>query len=230
MVVLDNLYAYGPSGGHPLRESGAVHPTSAKAATRAAMTAELLAAHDAGRVEVAIGRASDDVGPGVTRSALGEAALGAVLSGRTVQVMGDRDQPHSYSYAPDVAAGLRLLGEAPAATGRVWHLRVDEPQTTRAVIEELGRAAGRRVRVRVAGPTALRLVGLVQPEVRELRHTLYQFSEPRVVDDGDFRRTFGVAATPLDQALATTLAWFRSRLAPPAPVSSSPPATSRSRS
>ena len=39
-------------------------PTSNKAATRAAMTVELLDAHAAGRVEVAIGRASDYFGPG----------------------------------------------------------------------------------------------------------------------------------------------------------------------
>lgn len=71
LVVLDNLYAYGSTGGRDLVESLPANPASAKAATRAAMTAELLAAHQAGRVEVAIGRASDFFGPGVAQSALG---------------------------------------------------------------------------------------------------------------------------------------------------------------
>ena len=51
--------------------------TTVKGRTRAAMTAELLAAADAGRVRVAIGRASDFFGPGVTqgpRSASGSSA------------------------------------------------------------------------------------------------------------------------------------------------------------
>ena len=40
------------------------------------------------------------------------------LTGRTAQVMGDPDQPHSYSYTPDVAAGLITLGTQPAAHRR----------------------------------------------------------------------------------------------------------------
>ena len=80
-VVLDNLYAYGPPAGRRLVEIAGGHPTSAKAATRAAMTDELLDAHRAGRVEVAIGRASDYFGPGTTQSALGETVFGAALTG-----------------------------------------------------------------------------------------------------------------------------------------------------
>ena len=38
LVVLDNLYAYGPTHGHPLVETLQARPSSAKAATRAAMT------------------------------------------------------------------------------------------------------------------------------------------------------------------------------------------------
>ena len=71
---------------------------------------EQLAAHHAGRVEVAIGRASDYFGPGAMRSALGESVFGTALTGKAAQVMGDPDQPHSYSYTPDVAAGLIALG------------------------------------------------------------------------------------------------------------------------
>ena len=68
----------------------------------------------AGRVEVAIGRASDYFGPGATRSppSARPSSVGA-LTGKTAQVMGDPDQLHSYSYTPDVAAGLITLGTAP---------------------------------------------------------------------------------------------------------------------
>ena len=95
------------------------------------MTDELLAAHRAGDVEVAIGRASDYFGPGATHSALGETVFGTALAGRRAQVMGDPDQPHSYSYTPDVATGLVTLGLEPSATGSVWHLPVADTRTTR---------------------------------------------------------------------------------------------------
>jgi nucleoside-diphosphate-sugar epimerase len=219
LVVLDNLYAYGPTHGRDLVETLAAHPTSAKAATRAAMTEELLAAHRAGRVEVAIGRASDYFGPGTTRSALGETVFGTALTGRWAQVMGDPDQPHSYSYTPDVAAGLITLATRPGATGSVWHLPVAQARTTRELIETVYRLAGRRPRTFAAGRTALRAIGIVQPAMREYLHTLYQFTDPWVVDDSAFRTAFGDLATPLDDALATTLAWYRDTAARlPAPA------------
>jgi nucleoside-diphosphate-sugar epimerase len=208
LVVLDNLYAYGPTGGRDLVETLPARPTSAKSATRAAMTDQLLAAHRAGRVEVAIGRASDYVGPGATRSALGETVFGAALAGRAAQVMGDPDQPHSYSYTPDVAAGLVTLATGAGATGQVWHLPVAAARTTREIVEHVYRLAGHRPRLLAAGATTLRLLGLVRPAMREYRHTLYQFTDRWVVDDGKFRAAFGATATPLDEALAATLAAY----------------------
>jgi nucleoside-diphosphate-sugar epimerase len=209
LVVLDNLYAYGPTDGRDLVETRPASPTSSKARTRAAMTAELLAAQHAGRVEVAIGRASDYFGPGTTASALGETVFGTALTGRTAQIMGDPDQPHSYSYTPDVAAALITLATHPGATGSVWHLPVAETRTTRQIIEAVYTLAGHRPRSFAAGRTALRLYGLAKPAVREYLHTLYQFTDRWVVDDTAFRTAFGDQGTPLDEALATTLAWYR---------------------
>ena len=211
LVALDNLYAYGPPSGRPLRESDAAKPTSLKAATRAQMTAELLRAHRTGLLEVAIGRASDYFGPGTTRSALGETVFGPAVRGRTAQVMGNPDTLHSYSYTPDVAAALIVLGAAPEAAGRIWHLPVDTARTTRQLIERAYALAGHRPRLLSAGRTTLQLLGLVQPELREYRHTLYQFTDDWVVDDTVFRTTFGIDATPMADALTATVSWYRSR-------------------
>lgn len=214
LVVLDNLYSYGPTHGHDLVETLAPNPSSTKAATRAAMTAELLAAHAAGRVEVAIGRASDYFGPGATRSALGESVFGKALTGRSAQVMGRPDLPHSYSYTPDVAAALITLGTADGATGSIWHLPVDETRTTRQLIDAVYTMAGHRPKCFAAGRTTLRLAGVFTPEMREYLHTLYQFTDRWVVDDTKFRTAFGDHTTPLDDALAITLEWYRRAAAP----------------
>jgi nucleoside-diphosphate-sugar epimerase len=209
LVVLDNLYAYGPPNGRDLIETMPANPTSTKAATRADMTQELLDAHARGQAEVAIGRASDYFGPGTTRSALGETVFATAIAGKTAQVMGDPDQPHSYSFTPDVAAGLITLGTAPDATGAVWHLPVSAAPTTREVIEQVYALAGHRPSTLAAGRTTLRLLGLVKPEMREYLHTLYQFTDRWVVDDAKFRAAFGDVATPLPHALASTLDWYR---------------------
>jgi nucleoside-diphosphate-sugar epimerase len=217
LVVLDNLYSYGRPKGQRLIETMGANPTSAKAATRSAMTDALLRAHAAGQVEVAIGRASDYFGPGATQTALGENVFSRALTGGTAQVMGDPDQPHSYSYTLDVAAALAILATAPGTTGQIWHLPVPEARTTRHVVEEVYRLAGHRPRLMAAGRTTLSAIGMLQPAMREYRHTLYQFTAPWVVDDGKFRAAFGDSATPLREALEATLRWYRDRTAVPAP-------------
>lgn len=215
LVVLDNLYAYGPTQGRPLVETMAANPTSAKAATRAAMTDELLAAHASGRVEVVVGRASDYFGPGAMRSALGETVFLPALLGKTAQVMGDPSVLHSYSYTPDVASALATLGTASGVTGQVWHLPVAETRTTRQIVDLLYASTSHRPRLLAAGRTTLRALGLVKPAMREYLHTLYQFTDPWVVDDAKYRARFGDTATPLDDALASTLAWYADRAAVP---------------
>ena len=161
------------------------------------------------------GRASDYFGPGVTQSALGDAVFGAAVQGKTAQLMGDPRQPHSYSYAPDVAAGLVRLGTADGATGQIWHLPVTETRTIRATVEAVYAAAGTPPRLLAAGGWLLRAMALFQPAMREYLHTLYQFTEPWVVDDSKFWTAFGDHSTPLDQAIRSTVAWYRERLHQP---------------
>jgi nucleoside-diphosphate-sugar epimerase len=54
-----------------------------------------------------------------------------------------------------------------------------------------------------------RALGLVNPTVRELIEMRYQFEEPFIVDSSKIATGLGVQATPIDQALADTIATYR---------------------
>ena len=209
LVVLENLYMYGPSSG-PLHESTPINPTSAKSRTRAAMSAELLDAHHRGDVRVAIGRASDFVGPGVRDSALGEHVFQPALAGKRAQTMGRPDTLHTYSYVPDVGRNLVLLGSREDAYGQAWHLPNPETRTTRHIIIDVYTAAGkRRTTVTALNRPMLRALGVFNRDVRELLHTYYQFNAPFVVDDSAFRDAFGGHTTHWDDIIASTIDWYR---------------------
>ncbi len=45
----------------------------------------------------------------------------------------------------------------------------------------------------------------------EYMELFYQYTEPQIVDSNAFERTFKQRATPLDEALRTTIAWYRER-------------------
>jgi nucleoside-diphosphate-sugar epimerase len=216
LVALENLYGYGPTGGRPMTEDLPLAATTVKGRTRAAMTAELLAAAGAGRVRIAIGRASDFFGAGVTEgSTLGERIFGNALAGRRADFIGNPALPHSYSYVPDIAAGLATLGTDARAAGEVWHLPGPQTVTTRALLDLVADEVGHPVAIRSVPKLAVRALGLVNPMLRGLAEMSYQFDEPFVLDTSKYESAFGAAGTPLADAIAATVAWYRTRTSKP---------------
>jgi len=57
----------------------------------------------------------------------------------------------------------------------------------------------------------VRVLGLVNPMMRELAEMSYQFDEPFVLDSSRYESVFGAAGTPLADAVAATVAWYRAR-------------------
>jgi len=212
LVVLENLYGYGPAGGKPMTEDLPLAATTVKGRTRAAMTAELLAAAEAGRVRIAIGRASDFFGAGVTQgSVLGERVFGHALAGRRADFIGHPELPHTYSYVPDIAAGLATLGTDARAAGEVWHLPGPQTVTTRALLDLVAREVRHPVGIRSVPKLAVRALGVINPMMRELAEMAYEFDEPFVLDTSKYQSTFGAAGTPLADAIAATISWYRTR-------------------
>lgn len=213
LVFADNLYMYGP-GSSPMTEATPQRATDRKGAQRRALAADLLARHGRGEVEVAIGRSADYFGPHGRNSGVGERAFGAILSGKAAAGVGSIDVPHSFSYLPDLARAIVVLGDRDEAAGRAWHLPVMDPITVRALMERAFRIAGLPPKVRVDGPLALRVAGLFVPMAREVGVVLYQWTDPFVSDWSAFEAAFGpFERTALDDALGATLAWWRAEQA-----------------
>jgi nucleoside-diphosphate-sugar epimerase len=210
LIAVENLYMYGSTGGRPLTEDLPYAANTRKGKVRARMSRELMEANASGKVRVAIGRASDFFGPRVLVSAAGEQVFGRAVAGKSAQVAGDPDQPHTYTYAPDIGRGLVILGEREEALGRAWHLPSPETVTTRRFVETIFEEVGKPARVQAAPKILLRAMGLFNPPLRETIEMLYEFEEPFVVDHSAFERAFGIRATPLREAIKETVRWYRS--------------------
>jgi nucleoside-diphosphate-sugar epimerase len=210
LVAVENLYMYGLTHGRPLTEHLPFAPNTRKSTVRARMSEELAEAHRSGKVWVATGRASDFFGPRVQVSAAGEQVFGRAVEGKSAQVAGDPDQPHTYTYAPDIGRGLVVLGEREEALGQVWHLPSPETVSTRRFVEMIFEEAGEPARIQAAPKILLRAIGLFNPGIRETIEMLYEFEEPFVVDHSKFEKAFGAHATPLGEAIGDTVRWYRS--------------------
>ena len=204
-VGLDCLYMLGlPTG--PMTEETPMNPHTARGALRAQLVREALDAHERGDVEVTFGRASDFVGPETPLSMFGDRFVRRARAGKAGEVFGDPDLPRSYSYTPDVAEGLAVLGSDPRALdSRVWNLPVLESTTTRELGAALFAAAGHPPKLRRIPSWCLGAAGVFSPLARDMREMLYQWENPFVLDDSKFRGTFGIGPTPLAEAAAETL-------------------------
>lgn len=215
LVVGDNLYMYGPTGGAPIHEDLPYAANGRKGRTRALLAQQLLDAHAAGQIQVTIGRASDFYGPRVTDSAAGEMVFAAALAGKAINVLGDPDQPHTYTFIRDFARALVALSEQSQAFGRAWHVPSAPAVTTRAFVALVGEAVSdgsrrqRPLKIRPAGKFIVSLMGLFNANLREFKEMMYEFEEPYVVDHSQYQAIFGNGATPHEAAIAETVAWYR---------------------
>jgi nucleoside-diphosphate-sugar epimerase len=206
LVTMGNLYGYGPVD-HPMHEDDPLAATGTKGRVRAAMWAEALAAHRAGRVRVTEARASDFYGPGVVETSFFGRNVDRLLVGRKVRILGDPDAPHSWTYVPDVGRTLAVLGTDERAWGRPWHVPTGPPVSQRRLSVRFCEVAGApAARIGVVPPAALRVAGLVSPQLRELQETRYQFDRPFVLDSSACTRAFGIEPTPLDEGLSAVAA------------------------
>jgi nucleoside-diphosphate-sugar epimerase len=215
LVVMENVYMYGRANGRPFTEDRSYDAHTRKGRVRAQMARDLMAAHDAGRVEATVGRASDFFGPRAgAQSLIGDWVIPPALADRPASVIGDPDMPHTYTYIPDIGENLVRLGERDDAPGRVWHLPSPETRTTRDVVTLVYQAAGTTPRLKVTPPWQMRALGLINRTVREINEMRYEFDEPFIIDASRAETELGLRATPLADAVERTVRWYREQAIP----------------
>jgi len=214
-VSFENVYMYGDTKGAPITEDLPHAAHTRKGRVRAAMAEELRRLSSAGDLAIASARGSDYFGPRATgQSPLGSRVIGRALAGKSVQVIGDPDQPHSYTYTPDAARVLTTLATDDRAVGEVWHVPNAPARTTRELITMIGTELGRTLKTQSAPKILLRGMGLLNPDVAELLEMLYEFEQPFIVDGSKFERVFGIGPTPFEESIPATVAWWRASQTP----------------
>jgi nucleoside-diphosphate-sugar epimerase len=208
LATCSNLYGYGPVD-VPMTEDLPLAAPGIKAQVRISMWRDAKAANDAGRIRATEVRGSDYLCPG-PQSMLGDRVVPRVLRGKSVQLLGDLDQPHSWTAPVDVARTLITVAADERGWGRAWHVPSNAPRSQREAVGDLAAAAGvPAVKVSPVPAALLWAIGLFQPTMRELKETDYQRERPYLLDESAARATFGIAPTPWDELLADMVAHYR---------------------
>jgi nucleoside-diphosphate-sugar epimerase len=205
VVFPESLYSYGPVQ-RPVTEDLPRTATRGKLGVRT----DLLAQRDASPTPTISVAASDFYGPLVRNAHAGERMVPTVLAGRTMRVLGSLDQPHSFTYVPDLAAAMVVAASREDLWNSFLHAPTAPALTQRRLVELTAEAAGVPVpRMSAIPGPVLGLSGLVSRDMRELAETSYMFTAPFVLDSSASEQRLGLAPTPMDGGLAATVAWWR---------------------
>ena len=206
VILIGTVYPYGRTGAAPVREDQAREPHTFKGRMRKEQEDILLQAHAQGRINATVLRLPDFYGPGVEASLLHRAAVAAVKGG-TADMIGPIDRPHEFVFVPDVGPVVARLVNTPSAYGHVWHLAGAGVTTQQHLVDEMQRQTGRKIGLRVAGKTMLRVLGLFNRMMRELVEMNYLLSEPVIMDDSALQRLLGpIRKTSYAEGIRQTLA------------------------
>lgn len=213
LVNTGNLYVYGPVDG-PMTEATPLRSPGHKGRIRIRMWEDAMALHEAGDLRFTEARGSDYFGPGALADAmLGERMVRPAMEGRTVDVFGDPDAPHTFTYIPDMARALVRLAGDDRSWGRPWHVPSAPAVSMREAIAEVGRQSGTDPKVRrLPWWVLIQVVGAFKPAMRGMAETRHQWDGPYVMDSSAFTEAFGDEPTDMATALAETLEWWKRRL------------------
>lgn len=207
VVFPESLYSYGRVDGVMTEDTPRTASTG-----KLGIRTELLAQRDASSTPTVSVAASDFYGPFVRNAHAGDRMIPTVLAGRTMRVLGSLDQPHSFTYVPDLAAAMITA----AAREDLWNSFLHAPTapalTQRELVTSVARAAGVRTPKMSAIPVGvMSALGVASRSMREMAEAGYQFSRPFVMDSGASEQRLGLTPTPLDDGLASTVAWWRAQ-------------------
>ena len=205
VVFPESLYSYGRVT-EPITEQLPRRATGGKLGVRT----DLLAQREASTTPTVSVAASDFYGPAVRNAHAGERLVPTVLAGKTMRVLGSLDQPHSFTYVPDLAAAMIVAAARDELWNSVLHAPTAPAVTQRELVAQVVAAGDVAVpRMSAIPAPVLRGMGLVSREMRELAETSYMFTRPFVLDSTASEQRLGLAPTAMETGMKETVAWWR---------------------
>jgi len=203
-----NVYVFGAQVDKPLTENAELRPNSRKGELRVRLETALRAATIDGAARVIILRAGDYFGPTV-RNGLVDRIFAMAAQGKPIQYIGRLDIPHQWAYVPDLArVGTDLLEISERlAPCEIVHFKGYIASKQGEFLRLAAREAGApQVAIRTIPWWMLRLIGLVDPVVRELLEMRYLFERAVIIDDPRRRELLpNFIDTPIEVAVRETV-------------------------
>ena len=150
LVFFDNVYLYDKNAIPHMTEDSPVNPPSKKGKVRQQIAEMMMNEIKNGKLEGLIARSADFYGPHDEKSVLQEMAYKNLKKGKSPMWMIDADKIHSFTYTPDAAKAVAIVGNTADAYNQLWHLPTSaEKITARQIIDLFNREMGMSKKIKL---------------------------------------------------------------------------------
>jgi nucleoside-diphosphate-sugar epimerase len=208
LIFFDNVYMYGKTD-QPMTEETPYDPSSRKGDLRARLATRLMSEVRKGNITASIARAADFYGPSTEKTSVPEVLVfQRLLKDRRAKWFSDADVVHSFTYVPDAARALAILGTDEESWNQVWHLPTAAlPLTGAEFIGQAAAAMGKDPAYSVIPRWMVRLGGIFNRTMAEMDEMLYQYKFEYRFDSSKFEKAYSFTPTSYAEGIKATAEW-----------------------
>ncbi len=196
LVFIDNVYMYAKSAIPHMTEDSLLKPPSKKGEIRKQLHDMIIEEVEKQNLSALIARSADFYGPDNNNSALSIMVADNLMKGKKAQVFGNLDKIHTYTYTPDAAKAIAILGNTDDAFNQVWHVpTTKEKLTNRQWIHLIAKELEADPKIQSVPNWLLHILGLFIPMMKEFPEMVYQYEQDYYFDSSKFENRFGMKAT-----------------------------------
>ncbi|WP_299756695.1 NAD-dependent epimerase/dehydratase family protein [uncultured Pontibacter sp.] len=206
-----NIYNFGLI--KVIAEETSPNPTTKKGAIRVKLEQLLRQAAEQNQCRVITLRLPDFWGPNVMNEGIAPVFRGA-LAGKPMPWLYRNDIPHQLVYTPDAAHAFYELAKLPQqAAYTEYNYAGEVVPSTKQWQAQIAEIAGTQAKYKVYPGWLFKWMGLFSPNMREISEMGYLWQNTILLNDEKLRHTLpNLKRTPMQQAIAETLAWHRREL------------------
>lgn len=206
LVFFDNIYAYSPNEVPAMTENSRKKPQTKKGKVRLDLLNFIFDAMKNQGLRALIARSADFYGKDVKTGFLNIGVIDKFKKGSKAMWQSDANKIHSFTYVPDAAKAVAILGNTEDAYNQEWHLPTSTQKWTgKDFINETAKQMNILPKYYILSKTLISILGIFSPMIKELKEMQYQYNRDYFFDSSKFEKRFSFEPTPYQKGISETL-------------------------
>jgi nucleoside-diphosphate-sugar epimerase len=197
---------YAPEEISHMTEESRVAPVTKKGKVRAELIKMIFDAIEKRKLTAMVTRSADFYGKNVKTGFLNIGVIDNFKKNKKAFWQSDANKIHSFTYVPDAAKAVALLGNTPEAYNQVWHLPTSsERWTGKDFINYIAKQMNVKPRYYILSKFMISLFGIFSPTLKELKEMQYQNDRDYFFDSSKFENRFMFQPTSYKEGINETV-------------------------